>query len=154
MKMAIYKYIWARANITVECFEIASAWGIVWLFNCTNVWNILNIIPAEGVCFMHDEKQTNKIGASAIRNKMPILDAVYWDWNSIWIWHYSGTIMSMMASEITGVLIVYSTVCSGADQRKQISASLACVREFTGELPPQRASNEEDISIWWRHHGM
>ena len=22
----------------------------------------------------------------------------------------------------------------------------------TGELPPQKASNAEDVSIWWRHH--
>ena len=37
--------------------------------------------------------------------------------------------MSAMASEITGVSIVCSTVCSGADQRKhQSSASLAFVR--------------------------
>ena len=36
--------------------------------------------------------------------------------------------MSAMASQITGVSIVYSTVCSGADQRKKLSpASLACV---------------------------
>ena len=36
--------------------------------------------------------------------------------------------MSAMASQITGVSIVYSTVCSGADQRKhQSSASLAFV---------------------------
>ena len=25
--------------------------------------------------------------------------------------------------------------------------------EFTGELPAQRASNAENVSIWWRHHG-
>ena len=43
--------------------------------------------------------------------------------------HYSDVIMSMMVSKITGVLIVYSTVCSGAGQRKhQSSASLVCVR--------------------------
>ena len=37
--------------------------------------------------------------------------------------------MSAMASQITGVSIVYSTVCSGADHRKyQSSASLAFVR--------------------------
>ena len=37
--------------------------------------------------------------------------------------------MSPMASQITGISIVYSTVCSGADQRKhQWSASLAFVR--------------------------
>ena len=31
--------------------------------------------------------------------------------------HYSGVIMSMMASQVTGVLFVCATVCSGADQR-------------------------------------
>ena len=37
--------------------------------------------------------------------------------------------MSMMASQITGISIVYSTVCLGADQRKhQSSASLAFVK--------------------------
>ena len=37
--------------------------------------------------------------------------------------------MSTIASQITGVSIVYSTVCSGADQRKyQSSTSLAFVR--------------------------
>ena len=36
--------------------------------------------------------------------------------------------MGMMASQITSLTIVYSTVCSGSDQRKhQSSASLAFV---------------------------
>ena len=44
-------------------------------------------------------------------------------------WHYSNGIMSAMASEISDVAFVCSTVCSGADQRKhQSSASLAFVR--------------------------
>ena len=42
--------------------------------------------------------------------------------------HYSGVIIGATASQITSVSIVYSTVCSGADQRKQSSASLAFVR--------------------------
>ena len=43
--------------------------------------------------------------------------------------HHSDDIMSAMASQITGVSIVYSTVCSGAGQRKhQSSASLAFVK--------------------------
>ena len=69
--------------------------------------------------------------------------------------HYSGVIMSEMASLITGVLIVYSTVCSGADQRKhQSSASLACVRGIHRWLVNSRtnASDAEHVSIWWRHH--
>ena len=46
-----------------------------------------------------------------------------------WSPHYSDIIISYMASQITGVSIVYSTICSAADQRKhQSSASLAFVR--------------------------
>ena len=59
--------------------------------------------------------------------------------------------MGAMASEITSLTIVYSTVYSGADQRKhQSSASLAFVG--TGELPAQMASDAENVSIWCRHH--
>ena len=43
--------------------------------------------------------------------------------------HYNDVIMSTMASQITSLTIVYSTVYSGIDQRKhQSSASLAFVR--------------------------
>ena len=43
--------------------------------------------------------------------------------------HYGDVMMTAMASQITGVLIVCWTVCSGADHRKhQSSASLAVVR--------------------------
>ena len=42
--------------------------------------------------------------------------------------HYGDVIMSAIASQITGLTIVYSTIYSGADQRKhQSSASLAFV---------------------------
>ena len=42
---------------------------------------------------------------------------------------YSDIIMTTMASEITGISIVCSTICSGVDQRKhQSSTSLAFVR--------------------------
>ena len=43
--------------------------------------------------------------------------------------HYSGVIMSGIPSQITGFSIAFSTVCSGADQRKyQSSVPLAFVR--------------------------
>ena len=70
--------------------------------------------------------------------------------------HNNDVIMGIMASEITSLMIVYSTVYSGTDERKhQSSASLAFVRgnsPVTGEFPAQRASNAENVSIWWRHH--
>ena len=46
-----------------------------------------------------------------------------------WIINYSDVIKSTMASQITSLTIVYSTIYSGADQRKhQNSASLAFVQ--------------------------
>ena len=54
-------------------------------------------------------------------------------------WHYNDVIMSAMVSQITGTSIVYSTVCSSADQRKhQSSASLAFVRGIHQWLPRTR----------------
>ena len=58
--------------------------------------------------------------------------------------------MGAIASQITNLTIVYSTVYSDADQRKyQSPASLAFV---WGIFPEQMASNAENVSIWWRHH--
>ena len=64
-----------------------------------------------------------------------------------WPTHNNDVIMSAMAPQITRDTTVYSTVCSGADQRKH-------QRKFPGNLwiPPQRASNAENVSIRWRHH--
>ena len=71
---------------------------------------------------------------------------------------YSDVIMGAMGSQFTSVfLIVYSTACSGADQRKrQSSASLIFVREFTGDpwipLTKGQCRTVENASFWWRHH--
>ena len=54
--------------------------------------------------------------------------------------------MSAMASQLTGILAVYSTVSSGAHHRR--STSLACV----GGFPSQKANNADNASIWWRRH--
>ena len=67
--------------------------------------------------------------------------------------------MSAMASQITGVSIVYSTVCSGADQRKhQSSASLAFVRGSTiGRRIPRKVTRKmfpfEDVIMRADRHG-
>ena len=64
--------------------------------------------------------------------------------------HYNDVIMGEIASQITSLTMVYSAVYSGEDQRKhQSSASLTFVRG----IPAQMASNAENVSIWWRHHG-
>ena len=62
--------------------------------------------------------------------------------------------MSPMASQITSLTIVYLTVYSGADHRKhQSSASLAFVRGIHRDrwIPRAKASNADNVSIWWRH---
>ena len=55
--------------------------------------------------------------------------------------------MGAMASQIIGVSIVYSTVCSGADEGKhQSSGTLAFVRgipRWSVNSPAQRASDAE-----------
>ena len=62
--------------------------------------------------------------------------------------------MGEIASQITRLAIVYSTVYSDSDQRKKQSpASLAFVR-WIREFPAQMASYAENVSIWWRHHGF
>ena len=56
--------------------------------------------------------------------------------------------MSAMASQFTGVSIVFSTVCSVKKTSKLRVTGL-----WSGErwIPAQRASIAENVSIWWRH---
>ena len=67
------------------------------------------------------------------------------------ITHYSDVIMSALASQITGISIVYSAVCLGADQKKHQSSVSLAFREgnplLTSGFPSQRASNTENVSI-------
>ena len=68
-------------------------------------------------------------------------------------YHYSDVIMGAMASQITSLPIVYSTVYPGAGQRKhQSTASLAFVRII--QRWPVNSPHQwpENVSIWWRHH--
>ena len=70
--------------------------------------------------------------------------------------HYSDFIMGMMASQITSLTIVYSTVYSGTDHRKHQNLQVTGVRSenspVTGEFPAKRYSNAENVFIWWHHH--
>ena len=111
------------------------------------------------------------VGIYVLRYNEYPYDRLEYDKTEFWnICHYSDVIFGSIASQITSLTIVYSTVYSDADQRKhKSSASLAFVRgihrgpvnsphiwpvtrEFTGEFPAQMASNAENVSIWWRHH--
>ena len=69
-------------------------------------------------------------------------------------YHYIDVIVGATVSQITSPTIDYSTVYSGADQRKhQNSMSLAFVRGIHRWIPAEMDSKAENVSIWWRHHG-
>ena len=69
--------------------------------------------------------------------------------------HYTDVIMTTMPSEITT-----SRLFTQSFIRAQIKGNIKAprhwplCREFTGtgEFSAQRASNAENVSIWWRHH--
>ena len=62
--------------------------------------------------------------------------------------------MGAMASQITNLTIVYSTVYSGAHKKSKFRVTGLCVGNspVTDEFPAQMARNAENVSIWWRHH--
>ena len=70
--------------------------------------------------------------------------------------HYNNVKMEAMASQITSLTIVYSIVYSRRRSKKTLKLCVTGLCEgnspVTGEFPAQRASNAENISIWWRHH--
>ena len=62
--------------------------------------------------------------------------------------------MISMASQITSLTTVYSTVYSGADKKNtKVRVTGLCVRNspVTGQFPEQMTSNAEYVSIWWRN---
>ena len=72
--------------------------------------------------------------------------------------HHDDVIMSAMASQITSLTIVYSTVYSRRRSKKTSTLRVTGLCEgnssVTGEFPAQRASNAENVSIWWRQHAL
>ena len=69
--------------------------------------------------------------------------------------HYNDVIMGAMASQITSLTIVYSTVYSGRSKKTpklRVTGLCAGNSLVTGEFPAQMVSNSENVSIWWLHH--
>ena len=115
------------------------------------IWNVIRLIMTSvqwGV--QVSVRSENQVLVSAIVCFI-ILSAVYVICAVVCKGHCSDVTMSTMASQVTSLMIVYSTVYSGADQRKHpLSASLAFFVgnwPVTGEFPAQRASYVENVSI-------
>ena len=74
----------------------------------------------------------------------------------LFYYHYRDVIMNTRTSQITSLAIVYSTVYSGADQRKLQKLCVTGLCEgnspVTDVFPAKRTSNAVNVSIWWRHH--
>ena len=74
----------------------------------------------------------------------------------LWECRYNDVIMGAMASQITSLTIVCSAVYSMRRSKKtsklRVTGPLCGNSPVTGEFPAQRASNVENVSIWWRHH--
>ena len=71
--------------------------------------------------------------------------------------HYSDVIMSVMASQITGVLMFtqpFAQVLSKENIKTPHHWPLWGGSTVTGGFPSQKASNVENVSIWWRHHAI
>ena len=72
--------------------------------------------------------------------------------------HHNDAIMGAMASQITSLTTVYNNRLfkrrSKKTSRVRVTGLCAGNSPVTGEFPTQLASNAENVSIWWRHHGM
>ena len=62
--------------------------------------------------------------------------------------------MGAIEFQITSLTIVYSTVYSKKTPKLRVIGLCAGNSPVTGEFPAQRASNAENVSIWWRHHAL
>ena len=86
------------------------------------------------------------------------------EWNICPIWEimvvhyhqYGDVIMGVLVSQTTSLMIINSTVHSGADQRKQQkSESLSVVwriHRWPGNSPHKWPVLRKMFSFWWRHH--
>ena len=64
--------------------------------------------------------------------------------------------MGSVASEVTSLAFVYWTIYSGRSKKiskLRVTGLCAGNSPVTGEFPAQMATNAENVSIWWRHHG-
>ena len=67
---------------------------------------------------------------------------------------YGDVIMSMMASQITGVSIVCSNICCRSKKTSKLHVTGEENLLLTGRFPSQRANNTQNFSLWGCCHVM
>ena len=141
-------------------------WLRLWLFyltipsqNLNQYWLDFLRMPWSVITFHNAPDTTNKMLEKVLLSFFLLKSPLNHWVNVNLLIHYRNVIMSAMASLITGILIIFSTVwtvCSGADQRKHQSPALPAFFEgnssMTWEFPAQKASDAESVSIKWRHY--
>ena len=68
--------------------------------------------------------------------------------------HYNDVMMSATASQITSITIVYSRLRSKKTSKLRVTGLCEESPSVIGEFPAQKASNAENVSIWWCHHEL
>ena len=96
-----------------------------------------------------------------MQKAFPYRDVLMWLFSSDAlhnVTHNNDVIMTAMASQVTSLAIVYSTVNSRRRSKKtsklRVTGLCGGNSPGTGEFPAQRASNAENVSIWRRHHAL
>ena len=136
--------LWRHCNVfTREIFASQMMWLIIEMLRTCIKWHSGKLVLFMSVfccciswhkyCmpstpYLQNWKNSPLTEFSNEDSKKNILIQILWKVEVILVDHYSSVRMSAMASQITGVSIVYSTVCSGADQRKHPSSALAFLR--------------------------
>ena len=128
-------------NVKYLCKHVGEHWQTVfvqlmfldWGFRC-------QVLLAMGCLSFEGSTLCNLYVLIGVRKRKHsfAFSIIFWYWTKTKVaeipLHYSDVIMDVIASKNTSASIVYSTVCLGADQRKdQSSASKAFVGEFTGD---------------------
>ena len=135
-----YTLYYCHVHIAIFCVSVCYTWYHV-AYKCCHHWvicfsavlgQLLKIDSSHGTNFVVSSVASEVVQMTILAScwilpyKGPVMRNV---WTSSWnFFHNNDVIMSMIASQITSLISVYSTVYLGADQRKhQSSASLAFV---------------------------
>ena len=150
-------YLWVACGNWLNTHMVDRCWPITHIGH----WPWLSIMRIEGLVGGVLPRVPEATGQNAswycqtsnISNKFPTLKCF-----SSRPTHYNDVIMGMIASQITSLMIVYSTVYSDADHRKhQSSISLAFVRKIhRGPVNSphrwpvtQKMFPFDDVIMWW-----
>ena len=158
LDMAIQQYMKARGNNDMDNMELIMVPENLktpdkqkWNYNVNS--KVSDLIPINRVA--PDLRWSGCKNIVYDTESLPKMTIVIPFYNEVSFDHYSDVIMSMMASQITSVSVVCSSVCSGTNHRKhRSSASLASVRGIhRGPVnSPHKGPVTRKCLIWWRHH--